>query len=475
MKLSRRNLLRGAGGLAVSLPFLESLAPRAAHAAGVTPPKRLAIVVTCNGVNMERWFPATSYGPLTAESFPSTVALHPLKDYAAKLLIPRGMHLVPYGEGHSGGIAHKLTAAPLQDWWERYPKGASLDHVVARSINPEGRGPLNLMVGFRMPNEWGSVSYSAPGVQAVPFQDPWKAFKDWANVGTDTAAQELERAARRRRSVLDVVREDLLSLQGSTRLGRSDRDKLDLHFTSIRSLERGMGDAGLITCALPQARMAELAAVNPYTVALDSEYERIGGMMMDILALALACGQNRVATLQWGSEAVGPVFTWLGKNPEDAAGRYLHHALSHGNTSSISIFPNLPTATWKDALFRIDSWYAAQFKSLLDRLSRYTEPGGSVLDNTAVCLMNNLSEGLTHDTRDLPTLIAGSCGGYFKQGQYVKLTRGADTNNQTDAPSNKLLTTLANAVGARRPDGSPFTDFGSTPAGQPGEFTELRA
>ena len=33
--------------------------------------------------------------------------------------------------------------------------------------------------------------------------------------------------------------------------------------------------------------------------------------MMDVMALALACDYNRVVTLQWGSGAGGPIFSWL--------------------------------------------------------------------------------------------------------------------------------------------------------------------
>ena len=52
-------------------------------------------------------------------------------------------------------------------------------------------------------------------------------------------------------------------------------------------------------------------AINPTNVTRDSEYEKIGGMMMDVMALAMACDHNRVVTLQWGSGAGGPIFSWL--------------------------------------------------------------------------------------------------------------------------------------------------------------------
>jgi hypothetical protein len=92
-----------------------------------------------------------------------------------------------------------------------------------------------------------------------------------------------------------------------------------------------------------------------------------------------------------------------------------------------------------------------------------------VLDNTAVVMMNELSHGKDHDFRDLPVVIAGSCGGYFKQGEYIKVTAQADTRNDADAPHNKLLTTLCNAMGV------PETHFGAADLGEDGEFDQLKA
>ena len=127
----------------------------------------------------------------------------------------------------------------------------------------------------------------------------------------------------------------------------------------------------------------------------------------------------------------------------------------------------LPEDQWKAALFNIDQWYAKQLKYLLDRISSYTEPGGTMLDNSVVMYMNDLSDGLGHSWMDLPVMLIGSCKGYFKQGQYIKMTKNG-TSNDTDAPSNQLLTTIGNAMGV------PMTNFGSAPTGKTGEFTTLK-
>ena len=482
--IARRMFLRGLAGVAVSLPFLESFAPRKARAQAA--PKRLAVFFSCNGVNMERFWPTSPYGALTAASLMGT-GLEPLAPYATKLLIPRGIHLVPRGFGrdpaggddHAKAVGHRLTAAANQSTQERYASGPSLDHVIAPSINPGGRGPLNLMVGHRANDVLGSFSYTGSGQQAIPFQDPWKAFKDWAGGDSASGGAAMDRAALRRQSVLDLVKDDLDALKNNRIIGVADRAKLDMHLTSIRGLETNMAAAGVdmgsTGCGLPSARQQEIAAINPKNVTLDSEYVTIGDMLLDVMALAMACDQNRVVTIQWGSGAGGPIFSWLGMGADDVNNRYNHHKLSHGATTDAATSPNLPTDQWKSALFNIDQWYMARFKGLLDRLATYSEPGGSVLDNSAVCYMNDLGDGLGHNWMDLPNIIAGGAGGYFKLGQYVKLTRGSGTANDTDAPSNMLLTMLANSVGATMPDGTRITNFGKAPTGKAGEFDALRA
>src|SRR4029078_2423517 len=80
-------------------------------------------------------------------------------------------------------IASKLTAAPLADTTEKYATGVSIDQVIAKAVNAGGKGALNLMGGYRNKDVLGCISYVAAGQQASPFQDPWKAFKDWTGTG----------------------------------------------------------------------------------------------------------------------------------------------------------------------------------------------------------------------------------------------------------------------------------------------------
>lgn len=473
--INRRNFLRGVGGLSLGLPFLESIVLRGVRAQAPPPIKRFIVFFSCNGANLSQFWPS-NYGALTPGSFAASQALSPLADYADKLLIPRGIHMSPRGFGwdpsggddHMKGMGCKLTAQPLAAGGDTYAMGISVDQEMAKSINPGGRPPMTLRVGTNNNGVLGHISYTGSEQPASSENNPFLAYQDF--VGLSNVDEALRtRITSRRESILDLVSEDFSQLKASG-LSQADQNKLDMHFTAVREVEQGMGGAGLYTCNFDVDKDAELRAIDPNTVNYDSEFKRIGRLHSDVVALATACDYTRVASLQFGSGAGGPVFTWDGMNHQ-----YNHHKLSHGTT--LDDGGELVNG-YETMIYDIDRWFAGEYRYLLDRLASYDEGGASVLDNSAVVWMNELSDGKDHDFRDLPYVIAGSCGGYFRTGEYLKVTSQADPRNDVDAPHNKLLTTFLDAVGARQQDGSPYTHFGNNlPDGtaQSGVYQQLLA
>jgi hypothetical protein len=481
MHLRRRAFLRGAGGVIVGLPFLESLAaPAPAQAQGEGAIKRFGVFFCCNGVNMERWFPAGSYGALTAEALTGT-ANEPLALLASKLLFPRGLHMSPRGYGQDGGggddhgkgMAHKLTAsfASDDDWIAR---GESIDYAIARQINPgpEGarRPPLNLMVGYSGGfRGLDYVSYSGPGSAVQAINNPWTAYKQFMNLGASMGSMEMAmRIAERRQSVLDVVTEQFNDLKRGP-LSKADRDKLELHFTNIRNLEDAASraavscmDAGVAT----RAQEYEGRGEGEEFEGQYADYVKLTELQLDIYALALACDYTRVATFHFDRGSGGPTFKWDGMNHE-----YNHHKLSHGTTCDGGCED--PVAGYGDMLFNIDRWHQKMFARLLTTLDGYTEEGGrTVLENSAILYANELSDGKAHSFMDLPFIVAGSAGGYFKQGQYIELGEAGGSDNDK-APHNKLLTTLVNSMGIAMERFG--TDDSAAETMQPGQYEQLLA
>ena len=99
----------------------------------------------------------------------------------------------------------------------------------------------------------------------------------------------------------------------------------------------------------------------------------------------------------------------------------------------------------------VDRIHARLFGRLLDRLSAYTTETGTLLDKGVCAWINDLSNGPPHSINNLPYILAGGADGYLRAGAYV---------DAGDQPHNKLLNTLATAVGLRKENAEPVDDFG---------------
>ena len=483
--MNRRRFLRGIGGVAVGLPLLESLgfSPLASRArAQGAPPRRFVTFFQCNGANMSKFWPTAPFGALTPAHFVEGRTLAPLAKHRDKLLLVRNMHTSPKGFGqdantggddHQKGMGHKLTAAPLDG--SLFAQGVSLDQFVAKQVNPGGRPALTLGVHRVGGGGTGSISYRAAGQPVTSESNPRLAFQDLMSIdyGTPSVRNLL---GDRRKSVLDLVQEDFAAI-GAKKLSKLDRAKLDLHLTTVRDLERQLGGGAAVMAAgcrpLDQARSAEIAAADQNVrVTDDAQFKKVGRMQMDLIALSLACDHNRVATLQWGSGAGGPTFRWDGMSHT-----YNHHKLSHGNTADDNSGSSV--SGYEQMLADIDRWFCAEYAYLIERLSAYQEGSGTLLDNSVVMWINELSDGKNHDFRDIPCVLAGSAGGALKQGRYVNVSKNQDaletSFEKLDAPHNKLLTTLANVLGAKDAGGGRVKHFGHPAYGADGDFTELLA
>jgi hypothetical protein len=458
--MRRRRFLMGFGGAMVGLPFLDAVTARGAGAQAATPVKRFGVFFGCNGVDMARWFPKGAYGQLTDAHLTGT-ANEALLPHRQKLLFPRGVHMSPRGfdrdggggDDHGKGMAHKLTAQFADDtnWLSL---GASVDHVIAAAVNPGTDGarrpPLNLMVG-RRGNYKGLdyISYSAGGQAVAAVNNPWNAYSEFMNLNsTDPDAGAAQtRILQRRQSVLDLVQTQFDDLKRGP-LSSDDKQKLDAHFTAIREIETGMGTTG-ISCleAAVQTRAMTYEGMPARTLEMESNYPAVADLQIDILAIAMACDYTRVGTMQFDRGSGGPIFRWDGMMHE-----YNHHKLSHGKVRDDCFGDSTAdgcadVAGYEDMLFAIDKWHAGKLARLLAKLDSYMEADGkTVLDNSVVMYTNELSDGKGHSFMDLPYILAGSCGGYFRQNEYVLLGVDGRAEDQR-APHNKLLNTIVNAMG----------------------------
>jgi len=252
-----------------------------------------------------------------------------------------------------------------------------------------------------------------------------RLFGDKVSVAADVAKLRAQR-----KSVLDAVLGQFRDLE--TRLGVDDRKKLDAHAESLRSIEMRLGVPGVEDTASPSC----IRPTSPGEVGLKSEnVPALSKLMADLLAMAFACDLTRVASLQYGHAASLMRFPWLGSEKWYSMG---HHPLSHEPDSNKAAV---------DAIIKVETWFAEQFAYLVGKLKATRDlDGKTVLDNTVAFWGNEIGKGNNHTDRDVPYVLAGKAGGYFRTGRYVTVSGGIRHN--------RLLVTLINSMGI------PQTSFG---------------
>lgn len=416
-RLNRRSFLRGAGGVAIALPFLEIMTPRKVQAGGEEFPKRLALFFTANGTQPSAWNP-TGVG----KDYQLSQILQPLAAHKDDMIVISGLDMKSAGgdkKGHNRGVGCLWTGRTTIDGNEgdtSYASGISVDQYLVQKLEPPTQLnslELGVKVYFSIPR--GRMIYTGPNQPVPPEDDPFKAFNRlFGNFGETEA--EVAKLRARRQTVIDAVKDDFDRLD--KRLGQADRQKLDQHLTSVREIEKRLDNLGGIpeACGVPE--------MPPYFNWKNNEnVPKIGDVQMELMVMALACDLTRFASLMWGGALSNHVFSWLGHT----AG---HHELSHSLSDPAS----------RQAIIEINTWYSERFAELLDRMKSIPEGDGTLLDNTVVVWGSELGKGQPHYCSDIPFVLAGKCGGYFDTGKHVKYDNGSH---------NDLLITLMHAMGVQ--------------------------
>jgi hypothetical protein len=493
--MKRRRFLRGVAGAALAAPFLTSLR-RPAHAQAATPPRRLVIFYTNNGCLTNRWFPKVENGAIDAGALTGTT-LEKLSPFASKLLFPRGLAMFPRGtingyfDPHDQGMGSKLTAAPIDPAGSHYATSRSLDHVAAELVNPNKNSPLVLSVGSAFTNVKGIVSYSAANTPYPPETNPknvYSALTGLFSTGTTTPS---DYRVLQGNSVMDLVKSDLDAFK-RLNMSSADQTKIDDWQSLLRQTEIK------VVSAACNANNATALGITDATIKaaggrdMATAFTLGGDMMIELMGLTMMCDANRVMILQWPGFVT---FKWDGMDHQ-----YDHHGLSHRNGSAA--VGGTCVSGVLDDIAQIDNWYAGRYAKLVGLVDSIKEGDRTMLDNSAVMWLPELADGNAHNNNNLPIVIAGSAGGYLKQGVSVNLnpatalgtgnseascSTGTDVgfgtgSNTGNVPLNKLHTTLLNAIGGAVTNWQPVASFGTMDTNDvtkgitnPGELAALKA
>ncbi len=393
--INRRSFLRGAG-MAISLPFMESLVP-VAWGSNPDPvrPKRLSVFYMPNGLRMPEYTPTVA-----GSGYEMTPILKPIEAYRERFTVISGLahyNALALGDGpgsHGRSCAAYLTGAhPKRTEGADIWCGISMDQVIANHIGHETQlGSLEL--GIEPPSLLGScdVGYSCTYTNTLSWRSPTSPLPVSVKpldvferlFGDASATDESSRQARlaRQASILDYVLTDARRL--SDGMGANDRRKLDEYMTSVRDVERRIQKAAAQNIHIDTSDLSLPAGI-------PDDFEEHVHLMVDLQILALQTDMTRVTTFMLGREISNRTYPQLGV--PDA-----HHSLSHhgGDPEKIA------------KLIKINQFHMGQFAYLLERMSTTPDGGDrSLLDNTLVFGGASLGEPNEHDNMNLPAIVTG--------------------------------------------------------------------
>ncbi len=448
--VSRRQILRGAGGFTLGLPFLPSLVPGPAHAADpvFNPGKRFVSLSTQHGALWpDQMYPADAtltgsvafkpghsikHGALAATLDGNYRQVSPIlrapasvftDKLVAKMNVLRGFDIHFYIGHHTGGHLGNFSANDQGPKDKGIEPFSTIDQVMAwssRFYSQLGNIKMRSIVtgeDFRGDSwAWSNPTAKTGAIQKVAVDSSSLSLFDKLFVpATSTVPPPA-----RRKPIIDLVVANYRSLrQSNRRLSLADKQRLDDHLSSLAELQRSVNANATppLSCgSYSKPALNSSSFAYPYSVAsAKKEYQLIN----DVIAMAFACGTSRIATVHVGNIFSDYAGDWHQEVAHQAAvpsgmTRLTLPELQRTLTSTPQVPANLQTlaaagqASFEGAVVDL----AAKLDAIVDA------PGTTVLDNTH-CQWTQESGWSTHSGNDLPIVVFGGAGGYFKTGQFV--------------------------------------------------------
>jgi hypothetical protein len=459
-RLPRRTVLRGLGGIALALPWLEIMERRGA--AATAQPLRYAVLYGSYSISPDDDTRQNLIIPdRTGPGYDLKAGLAPLAPVQSEVTVVSNLRLQGVGHPDAGdgipihfhndaifaGGTQKQSGLvivythPTSDQIVADANGTgtpfpSLGFCVQASPYVTGQvDPLKGTMSARLDANGKPVAITPNASPHAAFASLFGNFQAPGGAGLDPAAAlELDE----RKSVLDYVDRKLGGLHD--RLSLRDQERLTQHWDEIRALEQRLAQVGGAAaanpaCALPAAPGPDpalggsIADPNGYDAnAGYSDEETRAAAFTDLLALAFACDLTRSATLMHTF-----VQSFMNAATIAQVDRTVHDAHHQGG----------PTV---DKIARIAAWHMKHFAALIAKLASLPEGNGSVLDSCALVYLNEAGIGVdsngvpnSHSGEQMMALVAGGAGGLVRGTHLVAPASTRDV-------ANVLMTAMA-AVG----------------------------
>ena len=444
--LSRRTVLKGMGAT-MALPLLDAMTPAFAKASarqarGSTPgglPPRLVCIEMVHGAagssqfgyEKNLWAPAAEgrdfdLGP---------TSLKPLEAFRDYLTIVSNTDVPSANSTEAreiGGDHFRSTAVFLT---QSYPKrtegadvevGTSFDQLYAQRFGQDTTIP-SMQVSIESVDEGGgcqygyscayvdSLSWATPHKPLPMIRDPRVVFDQLFGMfkKDGTPAEQRERLAENR-SMLDWLLTSSNRLR--SRLGATDRARLDEYLENVRELERRIQTVEAFNRSGEERELPGAPAGVP-----DSYREHVK-LMFDLQLLAFTTDITRVFSFKLSRDGSNRVF------PDSGFGGPFHNTSHHGAKEQRIL-----------DFAKINTYHVGLLPYFLQKLKDTRDGDSNLLENSLVMYGSPMGDPNFHNHKRVPFILAGHAGGALKGGQHFKAP------NRT--PLSNVMLSLLHALG----------------------------
>ena len=401
--LDRRHFLR-AGAISLALPALEAMLPRRASAEAIAAPKRLLLIARNLGLHAPFLFPETP-----GLKYETTRYLKHLDEHRGKFTLFSGVSHLRYSAHMSEtGLFTGVDWDRIREPAKGIRNSVSLDQFAAERIGGDTRF-RNLVIGLPTARDF---SWTEKGVPVPVERSQVNVFRQLFTSGSpDEIASEMHRL-QTGRSILDKVSTQAKMLSRS--LGREDRERMELMFSSVRDAEQSLvRNEAWLNKPKPQVKY-DAPKADPSVNLIDKRET----LWFDLIRLAFQTDSTRVILLTVGEAGRADI---NGLNLE-------HHDASHHGKDESKI----------EQLALIEETELKLFSKFLGNMKEIRESNATLLDHTSVLYASNLGNASAHTPDNLPIFVAG--GGFKHQGHVAK-----DSKNNT--PLSNLYVRMLQQLG----------------------------
>ena len=433
--LSRRTCLKGLG-VAMALPFLETMTWGETPKGAAKNPVRMAFLSSPFGVYPDNFWPkdAKTFGP--SGVVPPT--LEPLRALLGDCLFIQGLQNP--GVNATKASTHLIETA---SWLTcTAPKGGgmvevgvSADQIAALQVGAYTAIP-SLELGIQNSNfshtgedgfagaYYDTISYRTP-TQPLPCENnprsvlnrlfssrksmPKRRVSSGGVAAVGGGAEEGDGPSLDQ-SMLDVVMESTAELR--KHISGTDQRTVDEYLDGVRSLEQRVAAIEKQQAEAARAKQSKgnaksgLKYSDPIEVAVHDggKWSEKVKLMGDLMILAFQTDLTRIATFVF-EHPFGISYPELGFTEG-------HHECSHHDNNKEKI----------EKLCKIERFQVEQFAYIVGRMKGLLDGTGTLLDNSMVMWGSGMGYGIQHSNNNLPTILAGRGGGTIRTGRLVHAT-----------------------------------------------------